>query len=58
MFSSFEIIMFIASGFIVVYALTDRICRCIEHKATGKTFDKFMEQGIQIIDAKRINEDE
>ena len=58
MFSSFEIIMFIASGFIVVYALTDRICRCIEHKATGKSFDKFVEQGVQMIEVKTNQEDE
>ena len=58
MFSTFDIIMFIASGFIVVYALTDRICRCIEHKATGKSFDELVAKGVQMIEVKNNQEDE
>ena len=31
-------------GCIIAYLFTDRICKCIEHKHTSKSFDLFMKE--------------
>lgn len=30
----FEIVIYAFIGFIFVYAITDRVCKCVEHKYT------------------------
>ena len=43
--SVFNIMMFVVVGFIGVYLLIDRICRCIEQKNIAKAFEKAIEEG-------------
>ena len=54
--SIFNIMMFVVVGFIGVYLLIDRICRCIEQKNIAKAFEKAIEEGkISIADEDHIN---
>lgn len=48
--------MFVVVGFIGVYLLIDRICRCVEQKSVAKAFEKAIEEGkISIADEDYIN---
>ena len=42
--SFFQIIILMFVGCIIAYLFTDRICKCIEHKHTSKSFDLFMKE--------------
>lgn len=54
--SIFNIMMFVVVGFIGVYLLIDRICRCVEQKSVAKAFEKAIEEGkISIADEDCIN---
>lgn len=54
--SIFNIMMFVVVGFIGVYLLIDRICRCVEQKSVAKAFEKAIEEGkISISDEDYIN---
>lgn len=54
--SIFNIMMFVVVGFIGVYLLIDRICRCVEQKSVAKAFEKAIEEGkISIADEDYIN---
>lgn len=44
-------IQFIVSFFILylcVYALINRVCKCIEHCATARAYSKFRENGVPV----------
>ena len=57
MFSTFEIMLFAVIGFICVYAIIDRICKCIEQKYIAKAFEKSIEEGkATIVDKKYIDD--
>ena len=48
--------MFVVVGFIGVYLLIDRICRCVEQKNISKAFEKAIEEGkISIADEDYID---
>ena len=34
--------------YICVYALTNRVCQCIEHCATARAYSKFRENGVLV----------
>lgn len=54
--SIFNIMMFVVVGFIGVYLLIDRICRCVEQKNISKAFGKAIEEGkISVADDDYIN---
>lgn len=40
MFSTFEIVLFAFVAFIFVYAVVDRICRCVEHRHISDSIGK------------------
>lgn len=42
--SFFQIAILMFFGCIIAYLFTDRICKCIEHKHTSKSFDLFMKE--------------
>lgn len=41
-------ISFIVAIYLCVYALINRVCKCIEHCATAKAYGKFRELGIMV----------
>ena len=50
---TFELILFITFIWLLIYILVDRICKCIEHGHTAKTFSDSFEEFIKNnIDAK------
>lgn len=54
--SIFNIMMFVVVGFIGVYLLIDRICRCVEQKSLAKALAKGIEEGkISIADEEYID---
>ena len=42
--SFFQIAILMFFGCIIAYLFTDRICKCIEHKHTSKSFELFMKE--------------
>ena len=34
--TSFEIMLFVIVGFICMFAITDRVCKCVEHCSMAK----------------------
>ena len=45
-FTVVQLIIMVSIGYVYVYALFDRIMKCIEHCATAKAYSKFREAGI------------
>lgn len=52
--SLFEIILIVFVSFISVYALVDRICKCIENKANAEVACKVMTSGGISPDIKEV----
>lgn len=46
MFSTFEIVLFAFVAFIFVYAVVDRICRCVEHRDEYREVTKAKEENV------------
>lgn len=42
--SFFQIAILMFFGCVIAYLFTDRICKCIEHKHTSKSFNLFMKE--------------
>lgn len=40
-----QIVAFAMLGYLILWCLVDRICKCIEVCHTSKSFEKFMERG-------------
>ena len=53
--SPFQILLLVLIGGIFIYAIIDRICKCIEHRATAISFAAFSQNtsnvSVQDIDA-------
>lgn len=43
-----ETLICILLGYLCVYALIARVCKCVEHCATARAFSKFRESGIDV----------
>ena len=55
--SVFNIILFVVVGFICIYAIIDRICKCVEHNHVAKSFEKAIAEGkANIVDNKYIDD--
>lgn len=44
----FQQILLFLILYICVYALIDRVCKCIEHCSTDRAFSKFKENGVMV----------
>ena len=40
--SLFEIVLLIVIGYICVFTIIDRICKCVEQCAVGKSYQEFV----------------
>lgn len=47
-FTVIQIIIMFLISYVCLYALVDRIMKCIEHCATAKAYGKFKEAGIMV----------
>lgn len=55
-FSPFQILLLVLIGGFFIFAIVDRICKCVEHKATAISFAAFSQNtssnvSVQDIDA-------
>ena len=52
-----KFMIFIVVLFIMLYAIIDRICKCVEQKYIAKAFEKSIEEGkVSIVDNKYIDD--
>ena len=47
-FTVIQIIIMFLIGYVCLYALIDRVMKCIEHCATAKAYGRFKEAGVRI----------
>lgn len=47
-FTVIQIIIMFLIGYICLYALVDRVMKCIEHCATARAYGRFREAGVMI----------
>lgn len=47
-FTVIQIIIMFLIGYVCLYALVDRVMKCIEHCATAKAYGRFKEAGVMI----------
>ena len=45
-FTVIQIIIMFLNGYVCLYALLDRVMKCIEHCATARAYGRFKEAGI------------
>ena len=53
----FQMIILIVIVYCLVYALIDRICKCIEHCTTARSFKHFQDGFTKFINNKEDKED-
>lgn len=47
-FTVIQIIIMFLIGYVCLYALIDRVMKCIEHCATARAYGRFKEAGVMI----------
>lgn len=47
-FTVIQIIIMFLIGYVCLYALLDRVMKCIEHCATARAYGRFREAGVMI----------
>lgn len=47
-FTVIQIIIMFLIGYVCLYAMVDRVMKCIEHCATAKAYGRFKEAGVMI----------
>lgn len=47
-FTVIQIIIMFLIGYVCLYALLDRVMKCIEHCATARAYGRFKEAGVMI----------